>query len=102
MAKQPSLRSSANDLGRVAQSAERVREQHETMVRNHSPAATSLEDRLVPRLTVIERMSVADHPQPPLRRGSHDLSRYPVIERRTGNRIIGSGHEPGARWLRVR
>jgi len=56
----------------------------------------------VPRLTVIERMSVADHPQPPLRRGSHDLSRYPVIERRTGNRIIGSGHEPGARWLRVR
>jgi hypothetical protein len=64
MAKQPSLRSSANDLGRVAQSAERVREQHETMVRNHSPAATSLEDRLVPRLNVIERMSVADHPQP--------------------------------------
>ncbi len=25
--------------GRVAQSAERVREQHETVVRNHSPAA---------------------------------------------------------------
>ena len=45
-------------------------------------------------------MSVADHPQPLLRRGSHDLSRYQVIERRTGNRIIGSNHEPGARWLR--
>ena len=28
--------------GRVAQSAERVREQHETVVRNHSPAAISL------------------------------------------------------------
>ena len=27
--------------GRVAQSAERVREQHETVVRNHSPAANS-------------------------------------------------------------
>ena len=28
--------------GRVAQSAERVREQHETVVRNHSPAAIPL------------------------------------------------------------
>ena len=27
--------------GRVAQSAERVREQHETVVRNHSPAANA-------------------------------------------------------------
>jgi hypothetical protein len=40
-------RPSATPSGRVAQSAERVREQHETVVRNHSPAATSLEDRLV-------------------------------------------------------
>jgi hypothetical protein len=31
-------RPSATPSGRVAQSAERVREQHETVVRNHSPA----------------------------------------------------------------
>jgi hypothetical protein len=31
--------------GRVAQSAERVREQHETVVRNHSPAAIPLPSR---------------------------------------------------------
>ena len=30
------------ECGRVAQSAERVCEQHETVVRNHSPAANSL------------------------------------------------------------
>jgi hypothetical protein len=34
--------------GRVAQSAERVREQHETVVRNHSPAANSFCQRRPP------------------------------------------------------
>jgi hypothetical protein len=50
--------------GRVAQWAERVCEQHETVVRIHSPAATSSEDRLARCLNVIEWMRIADHPVP--------------------------------------
>ena len=44
--------------GRVAQSAERVREQHETVVRNHSPAAIPLaSDGNAPRRTAGAKMN---------------------------------------------